>query len=189
MPRTRKTAARRKRDYVLPNEVDRLLKAATSTGRHAHRNYTLILLGYRHGLRLSELIDLRWSMIDFKRKTLRVSRALNGIDTVHPLGKKELQALRKLRKDYPRSAYLFITDSGRQLGQRTASRIVAEAGERAGLRFHLSPSMLRHGCGHALANAGHSIVAVQHYLGHRDIRHTMRYTELPEHPFKGFWND
>ena len=119
MPRTRKTAARRKRDYVLPNEVDRLLKAATSTGRHAHRNYTLILLGYRHGLRLSELIDLRWSMIDFKRKTLRVSRALNGIDTVHPLGKKELQALRKLRKDYPRSAYLFITDSGRQLGQRS----------------------------------------------------------------------
>ena len=189
MPRIKKTVARRTRDYVRPKEVDRLLRAAMGTGRHGHRNYTLILLCYRHGLRLGELMDLRWRMVDFKRKVLRVSRSLNGINSVQPLSGIELRALRKLKKDYPGSSYLFVTNYGTTLSNRAASRIVAEAGQNAGLRFHVSPSMLRRGCGHALANAGHSIIALQHYLGHRDIRHTLRYMELPSQPFKDFWKD
>jgi type 1 fimbriae regulatory protein FimE len=190
MPTSRKrTGARKSRDHLLPKEVDRLLEAALETGRHGHRNYTLILLCYRHALRLNELRELRWNMVDFKRRHLRVKRVNNGINSVHPLDGTELKALRKLKRDYPGSRYLFVTDREDLLSQRTVSRIVAAAGRSAGLRFHVSPRMVRHACGYALANAGHNVVALQHYLGYRNIRHMSRYLRLPERPFKDFAKD
>jgi len=183
----KKTNARKTRDYILPKEVDRLLDAAESNGRHGHRNHTLILLCYRHGLRVGELMNLRWRNVDFKRKVLRVSRALGGINSVHPLSTIELRALRKLKKNYPGTPYLFVNDRKKTLSKRAASRIVSEAGDNAGLRLHVNPAMLRRGCIYALANAGHNVVALQHYVGHRNIRHTLRYMELPSRPFKDFW--
>ncbi|MGD8340513.1 MAG: tyrosine-type recombinase/integrase [Gammaproteobacteria bacterium] len=187
MPPARKKAARRRRDYLLPEEVDRLMEAALETGRHGHRNYTLILLCFRHGLRLAELTNLEWKAVDFANKTLRVTRLSNGVNSTHPLHAVELRALRKLKKEYPNSRYVFVSDKGRKLSTRSVSRIVSEAGEIARLRFHVSLRMLRHGCGHALAAAGQNMVAVQHYMGHRNIRHTLRYFELPPHPFRDFW--
>ena len=127
--------------------------------------------------------------MDSKRKLLRVSRTMNGINTKQPLHGIELKALRKLKKDYPGSRYLFVTDRGKPLGGRSVSRIISEAGEDAHLKFPVSQRMLRRGCGHALARAGHNMVALQHYLGHRNIRHTQRYFELPEKPFKDFWKE
>lgn len=189
MPKARKKSAKRTRDYVLPGEVDRLLDAAIETGSHGHRNYTLILLCFRHGLRLSELTGLQWRMVDFDRKLLRVSRSMNGIDSRHPLSRTELKALRKLKKDYPGSRYLFVSDDGVPLSSRSVSRIVTETGEHAGLGFPVNPRMLRRGCAHALAHAGHNVVALQHYLGHGNILRTLRYIELPSQPFKDFWKD
>ncbi len=188
-PRRKKKVTRRSRDYVLPKEMDRVLKAAVNTGRHGHRNYTLILLCYRHGLRVGEVTELRWRMVDLKKKVLRVKRLTNGINSVHPLRKEELVALRKLKREYPGSSYLFTTDHGTNMTVTNAGRIVARAGREAGLRFRLHPQMLRHGCGHALADAGHNMLAIQNYLGHRNIRHTLRYMELPPQPFKHFWRD
>lgn len=187
MPRKKKRVAGKSRDYVLPKEVDRLLDAAIHTGRHGHRNYTLILLCYRHGLRLGELVNLKWRAVDFKRKVLRVTRLMNGINSVHPLAAFELKALRQLKRDYPKSAYVFVTDQGRTLSDRAVSRIISETGVKARLSLHVSPSMLRRGCGYALAKAGHNVVALQHYLGHRNVRNTLRYFELPSRPFKDFW--
>lgn len=186
-PHIREPITRGARDYLLPNEVGRLLKAALNDGRHANRNHTLILLCYRHALRVQELTQLRWTMVDFKHKVLRVKRMRNGLDSVHPLSITELRALRKLKEDYPGSSFVFVTDRGTKLGSRTISRIVAEAAQRARLKFRVSPTMLRRGCGHALAKAGHSIIVLRHFLGHRDIRHTLRYFELPKRPFKDFW--
>ena len=188
-PRGKKKVTRRSRDYVLPKEMDRVLKAAIGTGRKGHRNYTLILLCYRHGLRVGELVELRWRMVDLKKKVLRVTRLNNGIKSVHPLRGEELVALRKLKRDYPGSSYLFVTDRGTRVTETSVRRIVASAGREAGLSVHLHPRMLRHGCGHALADAGHSMLAIQNYLGHRNIRHTLRYMELPPQPFKQFWRD
>lgn len=185
----RRTVSRRSRDYLRPEEVRRLLEAALDNGGHAHRNYTLILLCYRHALRISELRALRWRMIDFNRKVIRVKRIMNGIDSVQPLRREELTALRKLKRDYPGHAHLFISRLGKPMSAKSISRVVAEAGRRAKLRVRATPSMLRRGCGYTLAEAGHSMVALQHYLGHRDIRHTLRYFELPEKPFKDFWRD
>ncbi len=187
--RGKKKVTRRSRDYVLPKEMGRVLKAALNTGRHGHRNYTLILLCYRHGLRVSELMELRWRHVDFNRKVIRVKRIMNGIDSVQPLRREELTALRKLKRDYPGHSYLFISRLGKQMSEKSISRVVADAGRKAKLKIRATPSMLRRGCGHALAEAGHSMVALQHYLGHRNIRHTQRYFELPEKPFKDFWKD
>ena len=190
MPTSRQRAgARRSRDHLIPKEVGRILRASLGTGRHSHRNFTLILLCYRHALRLNELRKLRWSMVDLKRRQLRVKRVNNGIDSVHPLDGAELQALRKLKRDYPGSPYLFITDRGDLLSQRTVSRIFAAAGASAGLRFDVSPRMVRHACGYALVDAGHNIAALQQYLGYRNIRHMSRYLTLPERPFKDFAKD
>jgi type 1 fimbriae regulatory protein FimB/type 1 fimbriae regulatory protein FimE len=187
LPPASKKAARRRRDYLLPEEVDRLMEAALQTGRHGHRNYTLILICFRHGLRLGELTALEWKAVDFQRKLLKVTRLSNGVNSTQPLATIELRALRKLKKEYPRSRYVFVSTKGRKLSTRSVSRIVSEAGEIARLRFHVSLRMLRHGCGHALASAGHNMVALQHYMGHRNIRHTLRYFELPPNPFKNFW--
>jgi type 1 fimbriae regulatory protein FimE len=185
----RKRVSRKSRDYLRRDEVRRLLEAALDNGRYSHRNYTLILLCYRHALRISELRELRWRMIDFKRKVIRVKRTLNGINSVQPLRRDELTALRKLKRDYPGHSYLFISRLGKPMSEKAISRVVAGAGRKAKLRGPATPSMLRRGCGHALAEAGHSMVALQHYLGHRNIRHTLRYFDLPDRPFKDFWKD
>ncbi len=188
-PRGKKKVTRRSRDYVLPKEMNRVLKAAVKTSHHGHRNYTLILLCYRHGLRVGELVELRWRMVNLRQRMLRVSRLNNGIKSAHPLRKEERVALRKLKRDYPGKSYLFTTDRGTRVTEASVRRIVARAGREAGLGFHLHPRMLRHGCGHALAEAGHNMPAIQNYLGHRNIRHTLRYMELPQQPFKHFWRD
>ena len=185
----RRRVSRKSQDYLRPEEMRRLLEAALNNGRYAHRNYTLILLCYRHALRISELTEVRWRMIDFNRKVIRVKRIMNGINSVQPLRREELTALRKLKRDYPGHSYLFVSRLGKPLSEKVISRVVAEAGRRAKLRVRATPSMLRRGSGHALAEAGHSMVTVQHYLGHRNILHTLPYFELPERPFKGFWKD
>ena len=185
----RKKVARRSREYLQPEEVRRLLAAALDNGHHAHRNHTLILLCYRHALRVGELTALRWRMIDFERKVIRVKRMMNGIHSVQPLRREELVALRKLKRDYPGHSHLFISRLGTQISEKTVNRVVTSAGRKAKLRVNVTPQMLRRSCGRALAEAGHSMVAVQHYLGHRNIRHTLRYFDLPDRPFKDFWKD
>ncbi len=185
----RRNVSRRSRDYLQPEEVRKLLEAALNSERYAHRNYTLILLCYRHALRVSELSELRWRMIDFDRKVIRVKRIMNGIDSVQPLRREEVTALRKLKRDYPGHSYLFISRFSKKISEKSVNRVVAGAGRKAKMRIRATPSMLRRGCGYALAEAGHSMVAVQHYLGHKNIRHTQRYFDLPERPFKDFWKD
>jgi type 1 fimbriae regulatory protein FimB/type 1 fimbriae regulatory protein FimE len=67
--------------------------------------------------------------------------------------------------------------------------MVARAGRIAGIPFRVHPHMLRHACGYKLANDGQDPRAIQAYLGHRNINHTVRYTELSPERFRGFWKD
>jgi integrase len=90
----------RPRAYLTPTEVEALMKAARQTGRHGHRDRTLILMAYRHGLRVSELIALRWDQIDLTQGLLAVTRRKHGVNSTHPLGGAELRALRRLERDY-----------------------------------------------------------------------------------------
>ena len=84
----------RTREYLTEAEIEKLLVAAKSN-RWGHRDVLMILLAYRHGLRASELVGLRWEQVDFKGSRIHVRRVKNSDDATHPLTGKELRALRK----------------------------------------------------------------------------------------------
>ena len=180
---------RRSREHLASAEVDALIEAAKSTGRHGHRDATLILLAYRHGLRVSELVALRWDQIDLKQGILHVARRKNGSPATHPLRGLELRALRKLMRDYTDTPYVFVTERKGPITTGAVRKVIARAGELAKIGFPVHPHMLRHSTGYYLASKGHDTRAIQAYLGHRNIQHTVRYTELSPDRFKEFWRD
>lgn len=188
-PRRRPNSEFRSREYLTTDEVDQLAAAAKATGRHGHRDMIMIIMMFRHGLRVSELIGLRWDMIDLKQGLLHVTRLKNGTPSVHPLRGPEIRGLRRLQRDYPESPYVFVTERKGPLTTATVRKIVARAGQEADLPFPVHPHMLRHSTGFKLANDGHDTRAIQHYLGHKNIQHTVRYTELSPDRFRSFWMD
>lgn len=189
LPKRPKNKDVRTREYLTENEIDALVKAAGDTGRHGHRDVTLILLAYRHGLRVSELVSLRWEQCDLRQGIIHVNRVKNGAASSHPLRGPEIRALRRLERDYPDTQYIFVTERKGPLTTSTVRKLVARAGEKADMSFPVHPHMLRHSCGFKLANDGHDTRALQHYLGHKNIQHTVRYTELTSKRFDKFWSD
>jgi integrase len=111
-PRKPNNQAVRSREYLTEAEVGKLMKAARNTGRHGHRDATLILLAYRHALRVSELVALRWEQIDLSQGLLHVVRRKHGVDCSHPLRGPELRALRQLQRDYPHALRLRYRAKG-----------------------------------------------------------------------------
>ena len=189
VPRRPLNAARRPREYLTPREVQLLLERAGKRGRYGHRDATMILIAYRHGLRASEVCALRWDQIDFSRGLLHVRRLKNGTPSVHPIGGTELRALRRLMREEPQSRHVFNTERRAPMSPAGFRKMVARIGETGKFPFPLHPHMLRHACGYKLANDGQDTRAVQHYLGHKNIQHTVRYTELSPERFKSFWED
>ena len=190
MPRRPRNSDVRTREHLTPEEVEKLVGAAGRLGRHGGRDAALILIAYRHGLRVGELVALRWDQVDLRAGLLHVSRLKGGVPSTHPLRGPELRALRRLRRDYPAStAYVFTTERGGPLTESGVRKIVARAGAAAALPFPVHPHMLRHATGYKLANDGQDTRAIQHYLGHRNIVHTTRYTNLASDRFKMFWRD
>src|SRR5262245_61842899 len=181
----------RPREYLTEREVERLMDAARKN-RWGHRDATAILLAYRHGLRASELVALRWDDIEFQTGRLHVRRVKGGQASGHPLGGKELRALRKLQRETlegQRTVHVFVSERLAPLSVAGYQRMVARAGEAAGFPFPIHSHILRHSCGYKLANDGQDTRAIQHYLGHRSIASTVRYTALASTRFKNFWKD
>jgi integrase len=188
-PRRRRNGDLRTREYLTEAEVERLMKAATDN-RHGHRDATMILVAYRHGLRVSELVDLRWDQVDFRTATLHVRRVKQGTPSTHPIVGDELRALRRLQREQePRSPFVFTSERGAPFTSAGFARMLERAGVEAKFGFKPHPHMLRHACGYALANRGHDTRALQAYLGHKNIQHTVRYTELSPNRFKNFWRE
>jgi integrase len=186
-PRRLPNADLRTREYLTDAEVERLQKAA-GNNRWGHRDATMILVAYRHGFRASELVDLQWSQIDFNHGALAVRRVKRGTPATHPIRGDEMRALRRLQREQePKSPFVFTSERGSPFTTAGFARLVERAGEAAKLGFKAHPHMLRHACGFALANKGHDTRALQAYLGHRNIQHTVRYTELAPDRFKDFW--
>ena len=98
-----------------------------------------------------------------------------------------MRALRRLQRESPGGPFLFVSERGAPFTTAGFAKLVERAGNAAGLAFKAHPHMLRHACGYALANAGHDTRALQAYLGHKNIQHTVRYTELAPTRFKDFW--
>lgn len=177
----------RTREYLTEAEVGALMEAAKAN-RWGHRDATMVLVAYRHGLRASELVDLRWDQVDFATATLHVRRVKRGTPSTHPVMGDELRALRRLQREQsPQSPFMFTSERGAPFGTAGFARMIERAGQEAKLNFKAHPHMLRHSCGYALANKGHDTRALQAYLGHKNIQHTVRYTELAPGRFKEFW--
>jgi type 1 fimbriae regulatory protein FimB/type 1 fimbriae regulatory protein FimE len=189
IPTRRPNADLRTREYLTESEVARLL-AATKGNRWGHRDGTMILVAYRHGFRAAELVDLRWDQIDFEQATLAVRRVKKGSPATHPILGDELRRLRRIQRDQdPKSPFVFTSERGAPFATAGFARMVERAGEEAKLGFKAHPHMLRHACGFALASKGHDTRALQAYLGHKNIQHTVRDTELSPTRFKHFWRD
>jgi site-specific recombinase XerD len=187
MPKRLANAEYRQREYLTPTEVERLVKAA-SKNRHGHRDATMVLVCYRHGLRVSELVELEWSQVDFNAANVHVRRLKGSTDAVHPIRGDELRALRRLQREQePKSSYVFTSERGSPFSTAGFLRMVQRAGEAAGLGFPVHPHMLRHATGFKLANDGVDTRTLQAYLGHKSIGNTVRYTELSPTRFKDLW--
>jgi site-specific recombinase XerD len=182
-------ASLRPREYLTPAEVDLLMQTARRSGRYGHRNATMILLAYRHGLRVAELCSLRWAQVDLRQGFLHVRRIKQGVPSVHPLRGPEMRALHRLQREMSPSPYVFTTERGGPMTTAGFRKMLARIGAMSALTFPVHPHMLRHACGYKLANEGRDTRAIQLYLGHRQIQHTVRYTLLTADRFTQFWAD
>ena len=175
------------KNYLTEPELEQLL-GGTKGSRYRIRDTAIILLMFRHGLRVSELVSLRLNDFDPKTSRLWVTRGKGGLSTEHPVEGDALRALKrylKTRTDH--LPWLVVSERGTQLTRQSINYLLRRAGERAGLPIRVHPHMLRHGCGYALANRGYDLRLLQDYLGHRDPRHTAIYTRTASRRFDGLW--
>jgi len=188
--RQKSTVDSREKDFLTEAEMHRFLEAARH-GRHGVRDYLLMLMTYRHGLRVSEVVDLRLKDLDLATGRLYVRRKKGSLSTQQPLEGNEVRALRawlreREQRGDARSSYLFLSERG-PMTRQAVNYLAKEIGQRAKLRFHVHPHMLRHSTGYYLANRGYDTRLVQDYLGHKNIMHTVRYTRTAAVRFEGLW--
>jgi site-specific recombinase XerD len=177
----------RTREYLTGAEIERLMSAARSSSRHGHRDATMILIGYRHGLRASELCDLQCRRSSLRRAACTSVGPRTARRVSHPMQGDEIRALRRLQREQGASSHVFMTEREGPMTPKAFHALFGRIGIRAKMPFPIHPHMLRHGCGYALANAGHDTRSLQAWLGHKNIQHTVRYTELAPDRFKNFW--
>ena len=181
-------AHERPRDYVTEDEL-RAMVESTKRSRYHWRDATMLMLTFYHGLRASELCQLRRTQVDVHHGHIWIARLKGSLSTQQPLVAQELRALKRyltLRGD-SQLPWLFLSERGNQFTRFTIHYMVRTAAERAGLAFTVHPHMLRHGCGYALANRGYDLRLIQDYLGHRDPKHTTRYTRTAASRFERLW--
>jgi len=191
-PRRKRNDAVRQREHLTECEVEALLKAARSNAarRYGHRDATMILLAFRHALRVSELVNLRWSDADLKAALLNVRRLKGSVSGIHPLEGDEVRNLRKLRIADPHNEFMFTTERGGPMSaagfRKMLARLAASAGMSA-LKVHPHALRLRHATGFVLVNRGVDTRTLQAYMGHAQIANTVRYTALDATRFKSLW--
>ena len=180
------------RKHLVSAKVDKL-RAAVKGTRHEASDRCLLLLMFHHGLRVSEACRLLLSQADIESRILHIKRLKDGLSMTHPLQDEKLRVIKAWLADHarmkPDTGAFFISEWRSPLSRKTTWLTIRNYGRRARLPVEAHPHMLRHACGYKLANDGHDTRALQHYLGHKNIQHTVRYTEMAPDRFKNFWRD
>ncbi|AOM40853.1 tyrosine-type DNA invertase [Xenorhabdus hominickii] len=192
-----------KRKYLTQPEIETLLNELENHA-HAERNICMMFMGFIHGFRVSELLSLKISDVDLDSRSLQVQRLKNGFSTIHPLVAREVQLIRywlAKRKNYlPKNPldqktqiagepnWLFLSRGGQRMSRQQVYQIIRKTSQKAKLSICANPHMLRHACGYALADNGVDTRLIQDYLGHRNIRHTVRYTASNAGRFETIWD-
>lgn len=180
------------RKYITRGEWETFFRAINGT-RNEIRDKALLQMTYIHGLRVSELLDLRLGDLDMTEKIVFIRRLKNGLSTSHPLQPETIELLQRwiqVRKTYAKGNqedYLFLSTHGKKMSRQWVYKLCARYSQRAGLKVKVHPHMLRHACGYALANQGLDTRVIQDYLGHRNIHHTVLYTASNPRRFQRAW--
>lgn len=167
----------RSREFLHLYEVNQLIEVAECGRKFRLRNSLIVLMLFRHGLRISELVNLKWDAILWNDKEIYINRSKNGESGVHPLQEDEYEKLLKLKSDAT-SNYIFSGERGEQLKEQAITKLIQRLGEKADLGFPVHPHQLRHACGYHLANQGMTTRDIQVYLGHKNIQNTEKYTKI-----------
>jgi type 1 fimbriae regulatory protein FimB len=180
----------RERKHLVFAEFEKLMEVAKGS-RNAARDRCLLLLMFRHGLRVSEACGLKLSQVDTESRVLHVARLKAGLSTTHPLRSDELRVIKlwlaERTKMKPETDAFFISERRGALSRKTAWVAIRDYGRAAGLSVEAHPHMLRHACGFALADQGADTRLIQDYLGHRNIQHTVMYTATNPARFERLW--
>jgi site-specific recombinase XerD len=194
-PRTRETAepdapeAPLRRQWLTEREVEQLCDAAKKRGRWGHRDATMILMAFRHGLRVSELIALKWEQVDLEAGRLRVIRRKGSDDSVQPLSGTEIRALRRIKREQETGTrHVFLTERKAPMSPNGFFKMLIRTSESIGMD-DVHPHLLRYACGFKLVNQGVDTRTLAAYLGHKQIANTARYTKMDALRFDGFWQD
>jgi integrase len=181
-----KNSEYRQREYLTEAEIDSLLAIAGGS-RNPVRDRLLILMAFRHALRVSELVDVRWQQIDLNTATIHIRRAKNGTPGIHGLQGDELRLLRTLRREHPHADFVFMSERKSPLSIVGAQRLIERLGESAELPFPIHAHMLRHAAGYALAARGIDTRTLQAFMGHRSIANTVIYTAVADKRIRTIW--
>lgn len=174
------------RKYITSGEFERVLAAASDHPRDA----LLVLLSFRHGLRVSEALGLRWRDLDLEDRSIFIQRLKGGVSGTHPLAPDEcsrIQTWRHSQDSWSWNGFVFVSSTNRPITRQHVHRLLKRYGQLANLSFPLHPHCLRHGTGFFLANEGHDTRLIQSYLGHRSIASTTIYTETNRNRFVELW--
>ena len=178
------------RKHLTAGEVERLVLATKGTA-HALRDRCLLLMMFRHGLRVSEACGLTLGQVDLEGRVLHVARLKGGLSTTHPLRGDEIRAIKAWLVERHRmgaaSDAFFLSARRTALSRKTVWALIRRHSQTAGLAIEAHPHMLRHACGYALADQGADTRLIQDYLGHRNIQHTVRYTATNPARFEKLW--
>lgn len=164
-----------KREKKLPiilskEEIEKLITATINI------NHQLIIqIGYAAGLRISEIINLKWQDIDFNRNTIHLKRTKGKKDRIVMLSQKVKEELQKLNQ---KSQYVFVTNRCGKYTQRTIQKIIENAAKKTGIKKKVTPHTLRHSFATHLLENGTDIRYIRDLLGHANISTTLIYTKV-----------